>query len=320
MSGPCPALSPSARRRSASRDRRLWIRFASSAGRCALSVAMPCSPGVRVTCRASHAARWRRAAPAGSSSPMAPATAPRHALTPAPSISGRRSPSTSSTSRRCSSVSGAVAEAVAKATPGATFPRPRAVSMRGIAPTRRRAAARLVSAVEGERRVARVMSTAVRRSACRMSCSSSGRRSSSWATSSRTASIRSRRPASASATSVRTSSAARELSAPWIMSSRFLISLRGRVPISNISCGETATEVRRWSTSPRSSASADGPPVCSAASIASGVGCSGGDCRDDAVTMPPSCTRPTGVETPAEKCGQQRAAALGRFVGTEDRA
>ncbi len=310
MIAPWPSRSPSDLRRSASRESRLWTRFASRAGRWVLRVAMPCSPGVRVTWRERRAIRCRRAAPSGSSSPTAATTAPRQALTPAPSISGRRSWSTWSTSRRCWSVSGAEVVAAAYATAGVIAPRPSAESMRGMEPTSRRAAARLELAVAGERWVARVMSAEARRSDWRMSCSSGGRKSSSWATSSRAASIRSRRCASAKATRVRASSAARELSAPWIMSSRFLISCRGRAPTSNIFCGSIAREVSRWSTSPRSSASADGPPACSSASTCSGACCSGAGCGDVVAVMAPSSRAPLTEERPDGNCGQRRSTIL----------
>jgi len=187
ISAPCPSRAPSARRRSASRESRLWASFASSAGRWALTVAMPCSPGVKFTWRFLRADSWRSRAPCGSSSPMTVATSFRHRLTPAPSMRGIRSKSISSAWRRCRSSSGSTAEAVAYATGEVTFPRASDVSMRGMEPTRRRADARLLEATEGERRVARERSRAVFASAVLMSRSSGGRSASSWPTSSRAA-------------------------------------------------------------------------------------------------------------------------------------
>lgn len=237
------------------------------------------------------------------------ATALRQRFTPAPSSCGIFSTRCRSSCLRWRSSSGAAVDAAACATAEVILPAASARSIPGMEVTRRREVAMVLFATEGERRVARETSCAVFASDCVMSCSRGGRKSSSWAASFCAAWTASRVVTSARATIVRTSSTSSALRAAWTMSSRFLYSARARPCGLNMAFGAVATSESRWSTSPSSSASADGPLARSAARVSCAGGCASDGVRGVEVTMDQDSPIQHPYRKPLRKMWTARAAS-----------
>lgn len=145
-----PRRSPLARRRSASRLRRLRIVAASSAGRCAWRCAMPCTPRRTDTDRSRRARIARSSWPFGSRRCATSSTSRSHWPGLAPSRYGRRSTRTASTSRRRAGSRAPAPRPTACADSAVMRPDARAWSMRGMCRTRRRELARRRAARAGE--------------------------------------------------------------------------------------------------------------------------------------------------------------------------